>query len=798
MPAKIAQDRNNLAFSLLLATVLLAFASTTASASSIVNTIIGFNGPIGIAVSPFGSQAYVVNNGNNTVSVVTLNGVSGAANAFSFNVPFSVNSVNVVSLMIGNGLAINGANQLYATGTALTANAPIFIDSNNAISITQASATVNGFLSSADWNTFSTVNSRAYAFTVTNMLGYIGNVLSISNTPSFMTVTANIIGNNAVITTLTGNVIGSTASITTVNGNVIGNNAVFGSSVSAVTLNGNVVGNNAVFTSISFTTLSGSTFTGNIVGNNAVLTNIYGTLAGSNTISFSTGNGQTLTANIIAPSSIYGVISGANTIAFSTATGTTVNANTVGTTVSAVTLNGNVVGNNAVFTSISFTTLSGSTFSGNLVGNNAIFTTINAITFSGNIVGNNAVFSGSINVGSCIGCGTGSGVTSINGLTGAVNVVGQNVITAYASSQNVILSIPQATGSLSGYLASGDWTIFNGKFGTAGTGLYASATTVNLAPLTAGYGISIGTNGNTIIATGVPSISAGTGILVNTANQISLIPLTAGTGISIGGSGNTITCTGCSGTAFSTAGTGLYSSGTTVSLAPLTAGFGILVGTNGNTITATGVPSISAGTGIAITTSNQIALATPTNTLPISITSTNNIALNIGAGLMTSAGKLALIPANSENPANPTGTTSSSLYVYMGTGLVGGSGTALGFTPAAGGSGNVMFQCQLDAADNKVSSTTSVTNTISIKLGYGSTGSNPVNGGAVGSNSFIGPVLGPYTSYPATTLVHTDIAQIITGLSPGTKYWVDFAVESSSSSNTGSISNIWCQWWNVG
>src|SRR5208337_4498817 len=68
MPAKIAQDRNNLAFSLLLATVLLAFAAATASASSIVNTIVGFNGPIGIAVSPFGSQAYVVNNGNNTVS----------------------------------------------------------------------------------------------------------------------------------------------------------------------------------------------------------------------------------------------------------------------------------------------------------------------------------------------------------------------------------------------------------------------------------------------------------------------------------------------------------------------------------------------------------------------------------------------------------------------------------------------------------------------------------------------------------------------------------------------------------
>jgi hypothetical protein len=118
-----------------------------------------------------------------TTAIIPIpsNATTGGGTTYAYNSPLTSNAANVVSLIIGNGLAVNNANQLYTTGITLGANIPLFIDTNNAISLPQSSSTSNGFLSSTDWSTF---NSKANAFSVANALTFINNVLSIPQSSS--------------------------------------------------------------------------------------------------------------------------------------------------------------------------------------------------------------------------------------------------------------------------------------------------------------------------------------------------------------------------------------------------------------------------------------------------------------------------------------------------------------------------------------------------------------------------------------------------------------------------------------
>ena len=116
-----------------------------------------------------------------TTAIIPIpsNATTGGGTTYAYNSPLTSNAANVVSLIIGNGLAVNNANQLYTTGITLGANIPLFIDTNNAISLPQSSSTSNGFLSSTDWSTFNSVNNKANIFSVANALTYVNNVLSI-------------------------------------------------------------------------------------------------------------------------------------------------------------------------------------------------------------------------------------------------------------------------------------------------------------------------------------------------------------------------------------------------------------------------------------------------------------------------------------------------------------------------------------------------------------------------------------------------------------------------------------------
>jgi len=85
--------------------------------------------------------------------VANINGLTGVVNieASTSNCIINTNSQNVlIDCQKGSG-----------GGTTLMSNTPIFIDANNAISIYQASASSNGFLTSTDWNTFNSKLSTA-------------------------------------------------------------------------------------------------------------------------------------------------------------------------------------------------------------------------------------------------------------------------------------------------------------------------------------------------------------------------------------------------------------------------------------------------------------------------------------------------------------------------------------------------------------------------------------------------------------------------------------------------------------
>ena len=100
---------------------------------------------------------------------------------------------------------------------------------------------------------------------------------------------------------------------------------------------------------------------------------------------------------------------------------------------------------------------------------------------------------------------------SISGTTigGVVTAVSGTAPIASSGGTTPAISIPQATGSVDGYLSATDWTTFNNKLATAVTSA------------TAGTGISV-------------SASTGPVTFTNTAPD-QIVALTAGTGISIGG-----------------------------------------------------------------------------------------------------------------------------------------------------------------------------------------------------------------------------------------------------------------------
>lgn len=174
--------------------------------------------------------------------------------------------------------------------------------------------------------------------------------------------------------------------------------------------------------------------------------------------------------------------------------------------------------------------------------------------------------------------------------------------------------------------ADRSWSITAGVSSvSAGTGISVNSTTgavivtnTGLLSATAGSGISVSTSGGTLTVsnTGLLSALAGSGISVSTSggtlsiSNTGILSGVAGSGISVSTSGGTLTISN----------TGLLSA---------LAGSGISVSTSGGTVTVsnTGVLSVVAGSGISVSTSG--GTVTVTNTI------TNNNQLTNGAGYIT-------------------------------------------------------------------------------------------------------------------------------------------------------------------
>jgi hypothetical protein len=228
--------------------------------------------------------------------------------------------------------------------------------------------------------------------------------LGTEDSPSFVTVNANVIGNNVDVITLNGNVIGNNVDVITLNGNVVGNNVdvitlngnVVGNNVDVITLNGNVIGNN-----VSVITLSG-----NVIGNNVDVITLSGNVIGNN-------------VDVI---TLYGNVIG-NNVDVITLTG-----NVIGNNVDVITLNGNVVGNNVDVI----------TLYGNVIGNN-----VDVITLNGNVIADNVCATNNIETTSGFFKGNG-GILS--------NVTLQQVTDTSNSTTNTIAS----TNTTTGFVSSGN------------------------------------------------------------------------------------------------------------------------------------------------------------------------------------------------------------------------------------------------------------------------------------------------------------------------------------------------------
>ena len=237
-------------------------------------------------------------------------------------------------------------------------------------------------------------------------------------------------------------------------GNVIAQNNITLTSgeLTAITVNSNVVGDNVVATNGMYGTIAGSntisastinavTVNSNVVADNVVATNMYGTIAGSNTISASTINAVTINSNVVADNvvatNMYGTIAGSNTISAST--------------ISAITTYSNVVGDNVNVTNNIETT------SGFFKGNGGILSNVSLqqVTDTSNSTTNTIastntttgfISSGNVHVGSNI---------QVSGLTsGFVPIVGSDKflhdsVIEYSGDTTTISSNVEITGNLS-------------------------------------------------------------------------------------------------------------------------------------------------------------------------------------------------------------------------------------------------------------------------------------------------------------------------------------------------------------
>ena len=376
----------------------------------------------------------------------------------------STGGLDKANLTAGAGIGItNNAGSILITNTGgggggvsgVTASAPLASSGGSTpnISITQASTSTNGFLSSTDWNTFNGKGNGTVT-SITAGTGLSGGTITSSGTIAIDSTVVTLTGSQTLTNkTLTSPVINE---ILDTNGNEI--------------LSFNPVASATDFVSIKNGIGVGAPLHISAAGSSSNV-GLHIEPKGTGLVTINDGTDATKGIRFRSSGSATGAITLLDAVSTSGHVVTLPNANTT------------LVGRDTTDT-LTNKSISGSTNTLSNIGNSSL--TNSAITINGT----STSLGGSINVGT---------VTSVTGTAPVVSSGGATPA----------ISMPAATSSVNGYLTSTDWTTFNNKGSGTVTSVGLSAPsifTVTNSPVT-----SLGTLTLSYSGTALPIANGGTG-----------------------------------------------------------------------------------------------------------------------------------------------------------------------------------------------------------------------------------------------------------------------------------------------
>ncbi|MEI9944971.1 MAG: hypothetical protein WDN26_12240 [Chitinophagaceae bacterium] len=416
----------------------------------------------------------------------------------------SVNG-NAGALTIDTGYISSFAQKVRSLSTY---SAPITL-SNGQIGITQASGSTNGYLSSADWNTFN------------NKLGSVSSGNLTESTSSILTITGG-----------TGSVLGSGTSIQVKQANTSQSGFLlntdwntFNNKLSTVDTTNisnfhlKVRGLHSAGPGISYNATTGAIGNSGVLslnGNTGALTIDTGYVSNfaQKVRSLSTYSAPITLSNgqigiTQASGSTNGYLSSADWNTFNSKLGSVSSGNLTESTSSILTITGGIGSVLGSGTSIQVkqANTSQSGFLSNTDWNtfNNKLSSIDTTNISNFHLKVRSLLSGGsgISYNATTGVIANSGVLSLNGNTGALTMdtgyissFAQKVRSLITSSAPITLSngqigITQASGSTNGYLSSADWNIFNNKLGSVSSGNLTESTS-SILTITGGIGSVLG------------------------------------------------------------------------------------------------------------------------------------------------------------------------------------------------------------------------------------------------------------------------------------------------------------------
>jgi len=402
-----------------------------------------------------------------TVGIFKTIAVSGQSNVVADSYTDTLTlvagtNVTITTDATTDSITINSTDQYVGTVTSVATTAPITggtITTTGTIGITQSGTASDGYLSSADWNTF---NGKEPALTKGNLTESTSAVLTITG------------GTGAVIGT------GTTIQVTQASSTASG----YLSSTDWTTFNGKA--------SNSFTTIAVATQT-NIVADSA-----------TDTLTIAAGTGVSITTDALTDTLTISATGSGGTVTSISTTAPITGGPITGIGTISITQSGTA--SDGYLSSADWNTFNGK--------QNAITLTTTGSSGAATLVG------ATLNIPQYTDQFTGT-VTSVAALT--LGTTGTDLSSTVANGTTtpvITLNVPTASATNRGALSSGDWTTFNGKqnaitlttTGTSGASTLVGATlnipqytdqytgTVTSVDLTAGTGISV--SGGPIITSG--------------------------------------------------------------------------------------------------------------------------------------------------------------------------------------------------------------------------------------------------------------------------------------------------------